>query len=84
MAETSSTGRNGGIYLVSAARTPIGKFGGAMSAVPAVELGGVAIRAAMERSGLPPETVKKSVEKSSQNPRFVRFDGISLEQEFEL
>jgi hypothetical protein len=34
--------------------------------------------------GLPPETVKKSVEKSSQNPCFVRFDGISLEQEFEL
>ena len=49
-------GRNGGVYLVSAARTPIGKFGGAMSGVPAVELGGVAIRAAIERSGLPADT----------------------------
>ena len=56
MAETSSTGRNGGVYLVSAARTPIGKFGGAFADVPAVDLGGTAIRAAVERSGLPAET----------------------------
>ena len=42
---------NGNIYLVSAARTPIGKFGGALAGVPAVELGGVAICAAVERSG---------------------------------
>ena len=46
-------GRNGNVYLVSAARTPIGKFGGALAGIPAVELGGVAIRAAVERSGLP-------------------------------
>ncbi|HEY7737266.1 MAG TPA: acetyl-CoA C-acyltransferase [Candidatus Limnocylindrales bacterium] len=46
-------GRNGGVYLVSAARTPIGKFGGGLSTTPAIELGGVAIRAAVERSGLP-------------------------------
>jgi acetyl-CoA C-acetyltransferase len=49
-------GRNGGVYLVSAARTPIGRFGGALSTTPAVELGGVAIRAAIERSGLPSGT----------------------------
>ena len=47
---------NGNVYLVSAARTPIGKFGGALAGVPAVELGGVAIRAAVERSGLPEDT----------------------------
>ena len=47
---------NGNVYLVSAARTPIGKFGGALAGVPAVELGGVAIRAAVERSGLPQGT----------------------------
>jgi acetyl-CoA C-acetyltransferase len=47
---------NGNVYLVSAARTPIGKFGGALAGVPAVELGGVAIRAAVERSGLPEGT----------------------------
>ena len=49
-------GRNGHVYIVSAARTPIGKFGGALSAVPAVELGGVAIRAAVDRAGLPEGT----------------------------
>jgi acetyl-CoA C-acetyltransferase len=47
---------NGNVYLVSAARTPIGKFGGALAGVPAVELGGVAIRAAVDRSGLPEGT----------------------------
>jgi len=53
MADTILAGRNGGVYLVSAARTPIGKFGGALADVAAVELGGVAIRAALERSGMP-------------------------------
>jgi acetyl-CoA C-acetyltransferase len=47
---------NGQVFLVSAARTPIGKFGGALSTTPAVELGGVAIRAAVERAGLPDGT----------------------------
>jgi acetyl-CoA C-acetyltransferase len=56
MTDSTHADRNGGVYLVSAARTPIGKFGGALSGVPAVELGGVAIRAAIERSGLPAET----------------------------
>ena len=46
-------GPNGHVHLVSTARTPIGKFGGALSTLPAVELGGVAIRAAAERSGVP-------------------------------
>jgi len=49
---------NGQTFIVSAARTPIGKFGGALSTVPATELGGVAIRAAVERAGLDPATVK--------------------------
>ena len=41
---------------MSAVRTPIGKFGGALSTTPATALGGVAIRAAVERSGLPEGT----------------------------
>jgi acetyl-CoA C-acetyltransferase len=41
------------VYLVSGARTPIGKFGGALADVPAVELGAVAIRAAVDRAALP-------------------------------
>src|SRR6476469_3268762 len=51
-------GPNGHVYVVSAARTPIGKFGGALSTIPAVELGGVAIRAAVERAGLEPATAR--------------------------
>jgi acetyl-CoA C-acetyltransferase len=57
MSQNSSVGGpSGHVYLVSAARTPIGKFGGALSGTPAVELGGVAIRAAVERAGLPDGT----------------------------
>lgn len=45
------------IVIVGAARTPVGKFGGALSQTPAPELGGVVIRAAVERAGIAPETV---------------------------
>ncbi|HET9682426.1 MAG TPA: acetyl-CoA C-acetyltransferase [Candidatus Limnocylindrales bacterium] len=51
-----ATGPNGRVYVVSAMRTPIGRFGGALAGVPAVELGGVAIRAAVDRAGLPEGT----------------------------
>jgi acetyl-CoA C-acetyltransferase len=53
---TNGASPSGHVYVVSAARTPIGKFGGALATVPAVELGGVAIRAAVERAGLPDGT----------------------------
>jgi acetyl-CoA C-acetyltransferase len=56
MTTPNDTGRNGAVYLVSAARTPIGKFSGAFASTPATVLGGVAIRAAVERSGLPEGT----------------------------
>ncbi len=49
-------GSNLDVYIVGMARTPIGKFGGALASVPAVELGAVAIRAAVERAGLPAGT----------------------------
>jgi len=52
----ASTGQNGHVFVVSAARTPIGRFGGALAGVPAVELGGVAIRAAVDRAALPDGT----------------------------
>jgi acetyl-CoA C-acetyltransferase len=45
------------VYIVSAARTPIGKLGGALTGIPATRLGGVAIKAAVERSGVPPESI---------------------------
>ena len=51
-------GPSGNVYVVSAARTPIGRFGGALAGVPATELGAVAIRAAVERAGLDPATAE--------------------------
>ena len=45
------------VYILSAARTPIGKFGGGLSTVPATELGATAIKAAVERAGIAPESV---------------------------
>jgi acetyl-CoA C-acetyltransferase len=40
------------IVIVSAARTPVGSFNGALSSLPASELGKVAIQAAIERAGI--------------------------------
>ncbi len=47
---------NGQVFIVSAARTPIGKFNGSLADVPATTLGGIAIRGAVERAGLPEGT----------------------------
>src|SRR5512143_1592380 len=52
----TSNGPNGHVFIVSAARTPIGRFGGALATTPAVELVAVAIRAALERAALPTVT----------------------------
>jgi acetyl-CoA C-acetyltransferase len=38
--------------IVAGARTPIGKFGGGLRDFPAVELGGIAVQAALERAGI--------------------------------
>jgi acetyl-CoA C-acetyltransferase len=43
--------------IVSSARTPIGKFGGKVSHLPAVDLGAHAIKAALERAGIEGEQV---------------------------
>jgi acetyl-CoA C-acetyltransferase len=45
--------------ICSIARTPLGKFSGALTPLTAMELGGRAIAAALERSGLPPEQVNE-------------------------
>ncbi|MEV0379060.1 acetyl-CoA C-acetyltransferase [Nonomuraea sp. NPDC050643] len=44
--------------IVAGARTPIGKLLGALSGLPAVELGGIAIKAALDRAGVAPEAVQ--------------------------
>ena len=40
--------------ILSAARTPIGKFQGSLSSVPATQLGAIAVKAAVERAGINP------------------------------
>jgi acetyl-CoA C-acetyltransferase len=45
------------VYVLGAARTPIGKFTGALGSVPAPTLGAIAIRAAVERSSVAPDSV---------------------------
>jgi acetyl-CoA C-acetyltransferase len=45
------------VYVVSAARTPIGAYLGAFASVPAPRLGAVAIQAALERAGVQAEQV---------------------------
>ena len=37
------------VYIVSAVRTPIGSFGGALAAISSTKLGGVAIKGAPEQ-----------------------------------
>ena len=41
--------------IVGAVRTPFGRLGGGLAAYPAVELGAIAIRAALERAGIEPQ-----------------------------
>ena len=45
--------------ILSAVRTPIGKFQGALSSIPATTLGAVAVRAAVERAGIDPAEIEE-------------------------
>jgi len=47
------------VVIVSAARTPIGSFGGCLSALSATQLGAAAIKAAVERAGINPSQVQE-------------------------
>src|SRR5262245_11787203 len=49
------------LVVLSAARTPIGSFLGKLSSLPAPALGSVAIRAALERAGVPPDQIEQVV-----------------------
>ena len=49
------------VVIVSAARTPVGSFNGALSSLPAHELGAIAIRAAIERAGVPAADIEEVV-----------------------
>jgi len=47
------------VVIVSAVRTPIGSFGGSLSGFSATQLGGFAIKGALEKIGLKPELVQE-------------------------
>jgi len=47
--------------ILSAARTPIGKLGGGLASLDATELGGTAIKAALERADVAPEDIQHVV-----------------------
>lgn len=47
------------VYIVAAARTPMGSFGGALSTVPAPKLGAAAIKGAMEKANINPAWVQE-------------------------
>ena len=47
------------VVIVSAARTPIGSFQGALASIPAPELGAIAVKAAVERAGVEPDEISE-------------------------
>lgn len=47
--------------IVGAARTPIGSFNGALSSIPAPKLGAIAIKAALERSGVAADAIDEVI-----------------------
>ena len=49
------------VVIVSAARTPIGKFGGALKSLTSVDLGTIAAKAAIERAGISPKSVDQAI-----------------------
>jgi acetyl-CoA C-acetyltransferase len=50
-----------GIYILSGARTPIGKFGGGLASLTAADMGMVAAKAAMDRAGIEPALVDEAI-----------------------
>lgn len=49
------------VVIVSAVRTPIGSFGGALAEVPATQLGAEAVKAAVARAGVDPAQVEEVI-----------------------
>ena len=47
------------VYIVSAVRTPLGSFGGALKDLSATKLGGIAIEAAIKKAGIDPNLVEE-------------------------
>jgi acetyl-CoA C-acetyltransferase len=50
-----------GVYILSAVRTPIGKFGGSLASLTAADMGVVAAKAAIERAGIQSDQVEETI-----------------------
>ena len=51
----------GDIFIISAVRTPIGKFGGSLMSLTAADMGVIAAQAALERAGVRAEQVEETI-----------------------
>ncbi|MGA2102070.1 MAG: acetyl-CoA C-acetyltransferase [Candidatus Sulfotelmatobacter sp.] len=49
------------VYILSAVRTPIGKFGGSLASLTAADMGVVAAKAAIERAAVRPEQIEETI-----------------------
>ena len=49
------------VYIVSAVRTPIGKFGGSLEGLTAADMGAIAAKATLERASVSPEQVEETI-----------------------
>jgi acetyl-CoA C-acetyltransferase len=49
------------VYILSAVRTPIGKFGGSLASLSAADMGVVAAKAALERAEVEPQQVEETI-----------------------
>jgi acetyl-CoA C-acetyltransferase len=49
------------VFILSAVRTPIGKFGGSLASMTAADMGVVATKVAMERAGVQPHEVEETI-----------------------
>src|SRR6266576_1041657 len=49
------------VYILSAVRTPIGKFGGSLASMTAVDMAVVAAKGAIERAGIRPEQIEETI-----------------------
>jgi acetyl-CoA C-acetyltransferase len=47
------------VFIVSVARTPVGSFGGALSGFTAIQLGSIAIKGALQKANIAPESVEE-------------------------
>ncbi|WP_185283262.1 acetyl-CoA C-acyltransferase [Hymenobacter sp. NBH84] len=49
------------VVIVAAVRTPIGSFGGSLSSLSATELGGIALKGALDKAGVSPDQVQQVI-----------------------